>query len=131
MDFLFLLFSKESLLHLNSNVSTGSGSIPLTRFRPNIVVEGAKAPFDEDTWKTFRIRGMTFHGVKPCSRCKVTTLDQDTGISTTGQEPLATLLKVHKIDGEACFGQNITHETHGYICVGDVLDIEETKPLMH
>jgi len=31
-----------------------------------------------------------FDSVKPCSRCKVTTVDQETG-QVTGQEPLQTL----------------------------------------
>jgi uncharacterized protein YcbX len=61
------------------------------------------------------------------SRCKITTLDQDTGNSITGKEPLDTLQKIHSINNEACFGQNLTHETMGFIRVGDVLDIEPYK----
>ncbi|CAI7912410.1 unnamed protein product, partial [Closterium sp. NIES-54] len=88
---------------------------------PSIVVEGCE-PFDEDTWRSFSIASNSnavageeadegpgsgsgcessgaassgvFRGVKPCSRCKITTIDQLTAES--GKEPLQTLLKFRR-----------------------------------
>jgi uncharacterized protein YcbX len=51
--------------------------VPINRFRPNFVVRGA-APFAEDTWGHFRIGESYFYGVKPCARCVMTTIDQET-----------------------------------------------------
>jgi uncharacterized protein YcbX len=54
-------------------------------------VDGCK-PFEEDTWAKLRVGSpggseqVTFRGVKPCDRCKVTTTDQATG--EVGKEPL-------------------------------------------
>jgi hypothetical protein len=43
----------------------------MNRFRPNLVVSGAK-PFDEDSWRLLRVgSGLEFENVKPCDRCKV------------------------------------------------------------
>eukprot|EP00026_Physarum_polycephalum_P013343 Phypoly_transcript_13735.p1 GENE.Phypoly_transcript_13735~~Phypoly_transcript_13735.p1 ORF type:complete len:317 (-),score=33.89 Phypoly_transcript_13735:44-994(-) len=123
----FLMFSKESLKWLNENVPTEK-TIELTRFRPSLVVEGTQGPFDEDTWATFYIRGIPMHVVKPCGRCKVTTIDQLTGEHPTGPEPLATLQRLRKYHADAIFGQNVVHETTGYIRVGDVVDVEHRKP---
>jgi uncharacterized protein YcbX len=69
--------------------------LPMNRFRPNVVVGGAR-PFEEDEWASLAVGGAdaaalqtTFASVKPCSRCKVTTIDQATGVD--GMEPLRTL----------------------------------------
>ena len=56
-------------------------------------------------------------------RCKITTMDQDTG-EVAGPEPLATLQRLRKYKEDAIFGQNVVHESAGYICVGDVVEVE-------
>jgi uncharacterized protein YcbX len=122
--FPMLLLSEESLEDLNSRLST---PLPMNRFRPNIVVKGCKA-YDEDKWRTIFIGGSQYHIVKPCSRCKITTTDQETGYR--GEEPLTTLstyrLKSHvkapcgdKVD--VFFGQNICHEGPGTLTQGDMV----------
>jgi uncharacterized protein YcbX len=72
-----LLISEESLADLNKRMEV---PLPMTRFRPNIVVKGSGTPFSEDRWQEFRIDGVngtiTLKGVKCCSRCKLTTVDQ-------------------------------------------------------
>jgi len=91
------------------------------RFRPNIVIEGAP-PFAEDTWGHFVVGGVGFHGVKPCARCVVVTLDPDTGMG--GTEPLSTLARYRKRDGHVYFGQNLMAEGEGVVAVGMLIDIE-------
>eukprot|EP00252_Welwitschia_mirabilis_P022552 TRINITY_DN612_c0_g1_i6.p1 TRINITY_DN612_c0_g1~~TRINITY_DN612_c0_g1_i6.p1 ORF type:complete len:561 (-),score=86.23 TRINITY_DN612_c0_g1_i6:842-2524(-) len=68
-EYPFLLISEASLEALNKQLNQ---PLSINRFRPNIFVEGCE-PFAEDLWKTLKINGLTFHGVKLCSRCKVVT----------------------------------------------------------
>jgi uncharacterized protein YcbX len=84
--FPLLVTVEASLANLNERLGSG---IPMSRFRPNLVVSDAE-PFAEDRWGVIRIGGSTFRAAKPCARCSVTTIDQDLGI-TTGKEPLKTL----------------------------------------
>ena len=46
--FPFLLISEESLADLNSRLDS---PVTMRNFRPNIVVKGCNAPYEEDTWK--------------------------------------------------------------------------------
>ncbi|KAH9315645.1 hypothetical protein KI387_024272, partial [Taxus chinensis] len=94
-EYPFLMISQSSLDTLNKLLSE---PLPINRFRPNIFIEGCE-PFAEDLWKTLRINGMTFHGVKLCARCKVPTVNQETGVA--GKEPTETLSKFRS--GEILF----------------------------
>jgi len=78
----FLIIGEESLADLNSRLKD---PLPVNRFRPNFVFSGGE-PFDEDKWKRFRISDIEFRPVKPCSRCVVTTVNQET--SKRSGEPL-------------------------------------------
>jgi uncharacterized protein YcbX len=118
-----LIANAASLADLNVRITAanaGADPLPMTRFRPNIVVtalraaEGAGAggsadpataakpleAWEEDTWRHFKIlrQGDTsavlahMEGVKRCGRCLITTTDQETGVQGTRlSEPLATL----------------------------------------
>jgi uncharacterized protein YcbX len=120
--FPMLLISEASLESLNGRlIERGSEPVPMNLFRPNIVVKGAEA-FAEDSWNAFTINGVPMHGVKPCGRCIMTTVDQTHGVKT-GVEPVATLKTFRKsADGRnILFGQNVIHSEQGSISVGDVL----------
>jgi uncharacterized protein YcbX len=109
----FLLISQGSLDGLNRRLSL---PVSMDRFRPNIVVDGCP-PHAEDNWHHVRIGEVDFRFVKPCSRCVITTTDQETG--ERGSEPLRTLATYREEDGEILFGQNLIHVGHGTIRVGD------------
>ncbi|EXB83264.1 MOSC domain-containing protein 2 [Morus notabilis] len=81
----FMLLSQGSMDALNEVLKE---PIPVNRFRPNIVVDGCE-PFSEDVWTEIKIKDFTFEGVRLCSRCKIPTINQETGIA--GPEPNATL----------------------------------------
>ncbi len=114
----FLLTSEESLGDLNGRLKA---PVPMNRFRPNIVVSGCESAFEEDTWNEFMINGITFQGAKPCSRCTVTTIDQETGIVTDG-EPFETLKAYRNDGGKKLFGMYLNHYDVGVIRVGDTID---------
>ena len=117
--FPFLLIGQSSLDNLNSKLEK---HVSIKRFRPNIVFKGGE-PFAEDNWRKFKIGRVTFFPVKPCARCIVTTIDQDTG--EIGNEPLQTLSSFRKKNNKVLFGQNLIHEGIGKIKVGDSLNILE------
>lgn len=113
--FPFLLIGQSSLDNLNSKLEK---PVEMNRFRPNLVFTGGE-PFIEDTWKEFKIGTITFYPVKPCARCVITTVDQETAES--GSEPLATLSTFRKKNNKVLFGQNLIHEGIGIINVGNPL----------
>jgi uncharacterized protein YcbX len=117
-----LLISEESLTELNRVLTErGEAALPMNRFRPNIVVAGAGKPNDEDEWGEVRIGAMTFHGVKLCARCAITTTDQET--AATGKEPLRTFARYRKFPRGVMFGQNMTFDAPGTLSVGDAVQV--------
>ena len=115
-----LLTGAASLGDLNARLDV---PVPMDRFRPNLVVSGTEA-FAEDGWKRTRIGAATFHVVKPCDRCVVTTLDQATGVAA-GPEPLRTLAGYRLRDQKVLFGQNLIPETLAVVRVGDSVEVLE------
>lgn len=91
--FPILLLSEASLEDLNGRLER---PVPVDRFRPNIVVEGC-APYEEDGWRAVRVGGVSLRVVKPCARCVITTVDQESGVR--GKEPLRTLAAYRKVGG--------------------------------
>ena len=118
--FPFLLTTEGSLADLNSRLKS---PVPMSRFRPNIVVDHHEA-FAEDHWQKLQIGEVTFRVAKPCSRCVMTTVDTDTGIKTS-KDPLATLARYRRSEGGVIFGQNLIHDNEGIIRVGDEVRILE------
>lgn len=113
-----LLMGTASLEDLNSRMEKPIG---MERFRPALVAKTTR-PSDEDYWADFKIGELNFHGVKLCSRCVITTVDQKTG--TTGKEPLKTLATYRKRDHHIYFGQNVVHENKtGTLRVGNKITV--------
>jgi uncharacterized protein len=108
-----LIIGQSSLDDLNSRLDR---PVPMNRFRPNLVFTGGQ-PYEEDAWKYFTIGKSKFAGVKPCSRCVLTTVDQQTG--EKGKEPLATLAKYRQRENKIYFGQNVLTIDHYEIHEGD------------
>jgi uncharacterized protein YcbX len=121
----FLLLSEASLTDLNDRLTAGGGeSLPVDRFRPNLLVNGCPA-YAEDTWTRLRIGGVIFRAGGPCARCVVTTTDQVT--AERGKEPLRTLATYRRAAADPTdvnFGQNLIHETKsGTLNVGDAVEV--------
>lgn len=116
--FPLLVTNEASLDDLNARLAS---PLPMSRFRPNLVVAGAE-PWAEDDWKVLRIGDAEFRNVKKCGRCIVTTTDQTTG-ERMGDEPLRTLATFRNFDGKAMFGSNLIPSTLGTIRVGDAVEV--------
>jgi uncharacterized protein YcbX len=122
-----LLASTASLDAVNDwLVESGDEVVPMTRFRPNLVVGGAPA-WAEDDWLGGRLRigDVTFRAAKACGRCVVTTTDQETG--EVGRQPLRALGRHRRFGGELRFAINlipdVTPGSTGFIRVGDDLTV--------
>lgn len=122
----FLLLSREALEELNRRLDE---PVPMDRFRPNLVVRGCDAPHAEDRWRRIGIGELEFRVVKPCPRCTVTTVDQETG--RRSPEPLRTLALYRRDGGRVWFGQNLVHQGTGILERGRsvrVLEDGEARP---
>jgi uncharacterized protein YcbX len=123
--FPMLLTNAASLSAVNNwLVEGGDEPVPMTRFRPNLVVSGAP-PWAEDDWLGHRLRigDVTFRAAKGCGRCVVTTIDQETG--ETGRQPLHVLGKNRRVGTDLLFGINLIPDVYagesGIVRVGDAV----------
>lgn len=108
-----LVIGQSSLHDLNTRLQE---PVAMNRFRPSIVVSGSQ-PYEEDGWQKFTIGSANMEGVKPCGRCVVTTINQQSGI--TSSEPLATLSSYRKKGNSVLFGQNVLVRKSGVVAVND------------
>jgi uncharacterized protein len=120
-----LLATEESLAALNdvvlASAPTGRDPLPMTRFRPSVVVAGVE-PWAEDDWRRIRIGDAVFRAVKGCARCVITTIDPDSALRE--KEPIASLARIRRWDGATWFGINLVPDTRDVtIRVGDELEV--------
>lgn len=120
-----LLTTAASLGRLNDWIAEGAVErgeqlpepLPMSRFRPSVIVDGDQAPFAEDGWDGVRIGGVEFRVSGTCDRCVLTTIDART--YRTGKEPIRTLSRHRKRDGKVYFGVWLVPQGNGTIAVGD------------
>jgi uncharacterized protein YcbX len=117
-----LIISEASLNGLNEKLAE---PVHMDRFRPNFVFTGGE-PHIEDKFGSFYLGDTLFSAVKPCARCVLTTIDQQTGIK--GHEPLKTLASYRMEGKKVLFGQNLIHKGNGTIRLGDQIQVTNWKP---
>ncbi len=112
-----LVISQASLKDLELKAGV---QLSMARFRPTIVVDEVVA-YGEDHWAGFKIGSIEFKGMKPCTRCKITTVHPLTG--EMGEEPLKTLSTYRTQEKGVTFGYYFAHLNEGRIRVGDSLKL--------
>lgn len=116
-----LLTSEASLADLNARLPR---PVSMDRFRPNLVVRGAAAPYVEDHWRRVRIGGVEFDCAQACKRCVFTTIDPRTGVRDGNQEPLRTLSTYRRQGaGGPAFGIHLIPRGGGEVRPGDAVEI--------
>jgi uncharacterized protein len=95
--------------------------LSMRRFRPNVVVDGADGGFVEDEWKRVRIGTVEFRAARASDRCVMTTVDPLA--LTTGKEPIRTLARYRRWDGNVWFGVNFIPDGPGTVRVGDPVKV--------
>jgi uncharacterized protein YcbX len=89
-----LVTTTGSLNAVNAQITKDGGEpVGMRRFRPNIVIDTDKA-WVEDGWKQIQIGDVVLDLVKPCARCLITSIDQETG-EKYPNFPLRALKKLH------------------------------------
>lgn len=114
-----LVANAASLDALNGELDA---PVPMARFRPNVVVSGAR-PYDEDGWSRLGIGDARLAPVHACGRCEVTTIDQELG-APLGAEPLRTLSRLRMRDGEPVFGVRYAVDRPGPLRLGAEVRLE-------
>jgi len=115
----YLITNLASLQDFSNRVGE---ELAMNRFRPNIVVK-TEQPWEEDQWKNLTIADQPFRLPKPCSRCKVITINQETGESRF--ELLGKLAEFRKVGNKILFGMNAIWEgqSPAEIKVGDKVTV--------
>ncbi|MEO1089650.1 MAG: MOSC N-terminal beta barrel domain-containing protein [Pseudomonadota bacterium] len=106
--FPLLVTNEATLVQLDEQlVELGAEPVPMSRFRPNVVVADMPAGAEDDHGELRADSGLILDLVKPSERCIVLTIDQETG-EPHGDQPLAILRQTrrHPVLKQPVFGQN-------------------------
>lgn len=120
--FPLLVTNQASLTALNAALEA---PVPMTRFRPNMVLAGDDmAAWAEERWPGIKVGGLRLRFAKPCSRCIVITQNPETGEREEGNAVPRALRRLGKFNGEGVlFGMNAVPEGMGRIAVGDSVTV--------
>lgn len=115
--FPLLVVTRAALAELNSRLER---PVPMDRFRPNLVIDGAAA-HAEDQWRRLRIGSAEVELVKPCARCAVPAIDQ----ATARRDPQINrvLAGYRRREGQVMFGMNALAAEGVAFRVGDPVTV--------
>jgi len=116
-----LVCTLASLDDLNGRLPS---ALPMSRFRPNIVLEGTEA-WEEDHIKDLLIGAARLRFVKACTRCGVTGIDQETGRKALSPLPVLQEFRFDTALRGVTFGQNARVESGAgsLLRVGDAVHL--------
>jgi len=129
----YLVVTEESLQDISARLPEGE-EMDITKFRPNIVLSGADAAWDEDFWAeiqtTSKIRIQLQHN---CIRCRSINIDFSTGKPGTGEagQMLKLMQKDRRVDTlkkySPVFGRYgfLAGKNGGEVEVGDVVEVSK------
>ncbi len=109
----YLITGTASLDQLNERLDQ---PVLMDRFRPNIVVK-TEVPHEEDSWESINIGTAEMLVIKPCARCPVVTINQQT--AEKSKDTLKALANYRKKDNKVFFGVNAVSLGGSRISVGD------------
>ncbi|KAL9068466.1 MAG: hypothetical protein Q9157_006504 [Trypethelium eluteriae] len=95
----FLVVSKTSLRNVSARLPDGE-EMDITKFRPNIILEGAEEEWEEDFWGEMSIGDANLKLLHNCGRCSSINVDYNTGKPGTGESGtmLKKLMKDRRVD---------------------------------
>ena len=139
----YLVITEESLREVDSRLTDGT-QMDVTKFRPNIVLSGARAAYEEDYWGSIQISPekpgdqstvVELALTQNCGRCVSINVDYSTGKSGTGEaNVLKKLMKDRRVDKgnkySPIFGRYgflLGAATGTVIAVGDDVTVSKTN----
>lgn len=137
--FPFLLTSRASLHEQHRLMAMRYGSVPMNRFRPNVVIDGFDLePYAEDKWKHVQIGALSAFIVRACDRCQVTSVIQSgndagqVGFLKVRADFLKSRAGIDQVAPNTprgrFFGQNLNHDKHSVgkvVKIGDPVYVDE------
>jgi uncharacterized protein len=118
-----LITSRSSLDGLNARISArGATPVPMSRFRPNVIVTGWTEAHTEDRVASMTVGAAELGFGELAIRCAMTMVDQRSG-ARSGPEPLRTLADYRREPDGVTFGMKATVRTPGHVAVGDPVTI--------
>ena len=121
------LISEASLGELNRRLDV---PLPMSRFRPNIVVRGWAEPHHEDLVDHLTAGNAELGFAKVSIRCAVTTVDQVRAVRA-GPEPLRTLAGYRRTDaGGVAFGAGFSVVRPGKLTLGDEVKVRTSGKMV-
>lgn len=100
----YLVVSAASLADVSARLPPAAPAMDVTKFRPNIVVTGAREAWTEDFWRELSITsasnsaGIRLRLTSNCVRCQSINVDYGTGRFDTGPAVLKELAKDRRVD---------------------------------
>ena len=143
----YLVVTEESLKNVSSRFGDGI-QMDITKFRPNIVLSGSPAAFEEDFWAELAIKStaspcvdnkehsIKFDLTKNCVRCRSINIDYATGKPASDElgTVLKKLMKDRRVDKGAKFSPvfgrygflgSATSGTATQISLGDEVEVTQ------
>lgn len=118
-----LITSESSLDRLNTRIERrGATPVPMSRFRPNLVITAWPDPHTEDRVHRMTVGATVIGFGELAIRCTVTTIDQSTG-HRRGPEPLRTLADYRREPDGVTFGLKACVLTPGRIAIHDPVTV--------
>ncbi len=115
-----MMLSEATLDALNQRLPE---PMPMTQFRPNLVVNGCDADA-EDGWQRIRIGSCEYDMLHRVKRCVFATIDPESRQAHAHQEPLRTLSTYRRHEkGGVAFGRHLIARSFGNIRVGDEVEV--------
>ncbi|MGB3295212.1 MAG: MOSC N-terminal beta barrel domain-containing protein [Phormidesmis sp.] len=133
----YLLISEASLAGLNHKLAENQKlPVPVSRFRPNLVIKGDIEPHAEDSWQQIQVGSAVFDLPKLCARCSIPNVDTQTGDYPKDRhghrtsEPSQTLATYRAWDRGIWFGQNCVQygTSSSTLRIGDPVNVLQDAP---
>lgn len=117
-----LVVSQASHATLNQKLTE---SVPMNRFRPNIVLTGIDE-HDEDYFTEARCGDVTLRFVNPCYRCTMTSIDQQSGMPGVDVLPVLQTYRYDAVAKGVKFGAYaaVSRGVGARLCVDCDLDVD-------
>lgn len=91
----FLVVSETSLKDVSARLPDGE-RMDITKFRPNVIVEGAESKWEEDFWAEITLGDVKLDAAQNCVRCQAINIDYATG--KPGKDEAGKVLKLMQKD---------------------------------